>query len=455
MTPPTSIHRILKPEMPWEGLGFIFYSTVLDHKGTAMLYYGCYDGDKGKHLALATSQDGRNWVRPKLGLAGFQGSKDNNLFPMEAVEAGVFLDPTAPPAKRFRLIHNQHWPDPKTAGVYLSNSPDGIHWIQHPARLLPFVPDSQPSAFWDPSSSKYNIYLRAWSPKRSIALAQTCDIESPWPYANNIPPKHAWGKHRVPTVGDELPVVMRPDEQDPPNIHLYTSAVFRYPWAKDAYLSFPAAYFHYTGDKLRPRALDGNDGTFDVQLATSRDGRNWHRFREPWVQPGYIDGLQLQLTSMCTGMVRRGRELHQYFVGWPHTHNRPVEWDRKPETREEWKKRDLGGIYRATSRLDGFVAISAGQRQGVLTTRPLLLQGTCLSLNIHTSGTGSATVAVLDEAGTPLPGLDHDDCETIHTDDTDYPVQWRGNPRIDIPEGQPVRLQIRMRNTKIWALGLE
>lgn len=453
MTPPTQIRRVLKPEMPWEGLGFIFYSTALDHNGTAMLYYGCYDGDKGKHLALAMSQDGLTWKRPNLGLTKFQGNPDNNLFPMEAVEAGVFIDPNAPPEKRFRLLHNKHWPSPEQGGVYLSNSPDGIHWKPHPTRLLPMVPDSQPSAFWDPTTSKYNIFLRAWAPKRSIGRVETCDIESPWPFNQTASPYHVWGKHRVPTIGYELPVVMSPDDNDPPNVHLYTSTVFRYPWAKDAYLAFPAAYFHFTGDKLRPRALDGNDGTFDIQLATSSDGKTWERFREPWVEPGHIGGLTLQLTSMCTGMIRRGRELHQYFVGWPHTHNRPVEWDRNLQDREASKKQDLGGIYCATSRLDGFVAMVAGNPPGTLTTRPLLLPGSRLTLNIDTSGTGSATVAILDDAAKPLPGYSHENCEVIHTDDTHFEVKWNPPPSRPIPQKQPVRIQIQMRNTKLWAIG--
>lgn len=452
MTPLKDIRRVLKPERPWEELGFIFYSAVVDHEGTAMLYYGCYDGNKGKHLALATSGDGLEWTRPDLGQTVFRGSGKNNLFPFEAVEAGVFLDPAAPAAKRFRLLHNRRWPDPETAGVYLSHSPDGVHWTQHPTRLLPRIPDSQPSAFWDPRAGRHVIYLRAWDPKRSIARVAVSDLESPWPFDGSVPPRHAWGRDRVATVGRELPIVMRPDDRDPGNVHLYTSAVFRYPWAKDAWLAFPAAYFHFTGKALRARALDGNDGTFDVQLALSRDGIRWERFREPWVEPDRIDGLTLQLVSMGTGMIRRGRELRQYFVGWPHTHNRPVKWDRDLRDREESRRRDLGGIYCATTRVDGFVAMTAGGREGVLTTRPLTIAGGRLRLNSDTSGTGQATVAVLDASGSPLTGYSHEDCEVIHADEIDHPVRWRDGAELHLPQGATTRLQVRMRNARIWAL---
>lgn len=452
MTPPTNIRRVLKPERPWEELGFIFYSAVVDHEGTAMLYYGCYDGEKGKHLALATSRNGLEWTRPDLGLTSFRGSAKNNLFPFEAVEAGVFRDPSAPPEKRFRLLHNRRWPDPETAGVYLSHSPDGIHWTQHSTRLLPRIPDSQPAAFWDPREDRHVIYLRAWDPKRSIARIAVEDIESPWPFDRDVPPRHAWGRDKVATIGKELPIVMRPDERDPENLHLYTSAVVRYPWARGVRLAFPAAYFHYTGKALRNRALDGNDGTFDVQLAVSRDGVRWERFREPWVEPGHLDGLTLQLVSMGTGLIRRGRELRQYFVGWPHTHNRPVKWDRDLQDREESKRRDLGGIYCATLRVDGFVAMAADGDEGALTTRPLILAGGRLRLNVDTSGTGYVTVAILDQDGAPLPGYTHEDCELIHADEIDHPVKWRGGAELNLGKGELARLQFRMRNARIWAL---
>jgi len=452
LSKPYSIERVFRPEKPWEALGFIFYSTVIDHEGTAMLYYGCYDAEKGKHLCLATSKDGQKWVRPDLGLTEFNGNRDNNLFPFEAVEAGVFLDPSASPEKRFRLLHNRHWPDPVTAGVYLSNSPDGIHWVENETRLFPRVPDSQPSAFFNQKDHRYHIYQRAWTSdrKRAISLVAVDNLEEPWPFDETVKPLKLWGPDKVATPSLELPVVMKPDQRDADNVHLYTSGVIRYPWASDTYFAFPAAYFHFKGPALEARALDGNTGTFDVQIAVSRDGVQWKRFREPWVEPDYRDGVALQLVSMATGMIRRGREIHQFFVGWPYTHNRPVEWDRDPESRTGWTKKDLGGIYRATTRVDGFVARKAGNEEGVLTSRLLNFENTTsLRLNIDASGTGYASVALLGEDDQPLPRFTHEKCELIHADEIDFPVRWESGNLL--PEGS-YRLEIRMRSARIWAI---
>ncbi|MCB1063301.1 MAG: hypothetical protein KDN20_10325 [Verrucomicrobiae bacterium] len=450
INPPQDFRRILKPEMPWEALGFIFYASVVDHEGTAMLYYGCYDDEKKKHLCLATSQDGLQWERPDLKLLTYRGTTENNLFPLEAVEAGVFLDPMAPPEKRFRLLHNRYWPDPKKAGVYLSSSADGIHWKQSETRLLPLVPDSQPSAYWDPIRKTYAIFLRAWDPKRSIGRVETANLETPWPYDTGIPPFHVWGQEKVATVSRELPIVMRPNNRDPANLHLYTSTTFRYPWAENAYLAFPAAYFLFPKDE----GLNGNDGTFDIQLAVSRDGIDWERFQDtPWVKPETLDGVALRLVSMGTGMIRRGNELHQYFIAWPYTHGRPVVWDRDLEDRANWLKKDLGGIYCATSRRDGFVSIDAEEnKEAVFTSKPLTFQGSQLTLNLKTEESGAASIAFLNAEGKAIPGFGHADSPEIHGDSTEFPVTWKSGHDLKELSGQTVRLQVKMRDAKLFAI---
>lgn len=452
LNPPQDIRRVLKPDHPWEALGFIFYASVVEDEGTAKLFHGSYDAEKRKHFSIATSHDGLHWERPSLGLADFDGSKENNILPIGAVEAGVFLDPTAPPEKRYRLLYTSHWPDPDLAGVYVASSPDGILWTTAPQRSLPFVPDSQPSAFWDDVRQQYAVYLRTWNPRRSVARVAVNDLERPWPYDKSVPPRHHWGKDKIPTLSRELPTVMAPDERDPENLHLYTSAVIRYPFAPNAYLAFPAAYFTFKGPDWKERTLTGNDGTFDVQLATSSDGITWNRYRESYVPAGFYDGLELRLVSMGQGIVRRGRLLYQYFVGWPHTHGRPSTWDRDLEDRARWLKEDLGGIYCATQRVDGFISIDAAYTGGTLITQPLRFEGNRLSLNLDTTGCGTAKVALLQADGTPIPGFTIADCKVINADQIDYHVQWQNGPDLTAIAGQPVRLQFEMRNTKLYAL---
>jgi hypothetical protein len=453
MNPPRQIQRVLVPDQPWEALGFIFYCSVVDEGGEAKLYHGSYDAEKKRHFEVATSKDGLTWERPKLGLKGFNQDRQNNLLPLDAVEASVFIDPHSPPEKRYRLVLSRGWPDPETAGIYVASSPDGIQWNMVPERVFPFVPDSQHVAVWDEKLEKYVIYLRAWNDKkRMVCRVAVEDMEKPWPYDTSVPPYLVWGKDKIPTPSRELPTVMACDERDPENLQLYTSSILRYPYAQDAYIAFPAAYQLYKGADWQVRAVSTNDGTFDTQFASSRDGITWNRWREPYVGTGMQGDLELKLVSMGPGFVRRGPWLHQYFVGWPYTHGFPGTWDTKPETRAEWLGKDRGGIYCATQRVDGFVSMDAAYTGATLTTAPLVFKGTRLLLNLHTAGSGSAKVALLDESGKPLPGFALEDSELIQADHIDHEVQWKGGADVSALAERPVRVQITARNAKIYAL---
>jgi hypothetical protein len=452
MNPPESIRKVLEPDQPWEALGFIFYCSVVDDGGAVKLFHGSYDAEKKKHFSLATSSDGMHWERPSLGLKTFQGNKNNNILPVEAVEAAVFLDPQAPSEKRFRLIYTKGWPDPAKAGVFVASSNDGVHWASVPERLFPFLPDSQPSAVWDERLQQYAIYLRAWNPDRTVARVAVSDLEAPWPYDASVPPNLVWGKDKIPVPSREIPTVLATDEHDPAHLQFYTSAVVKYPFAPNVYFAFPAAFQLYKGDEWKARACNTADGTFDVQFAASRDGITWNRWREPYVAAGVHEGLDLRIVSMGPGMVRRGRLLYQYFVGDTFTHGRPVVWDKDLENRAEWLKKDRGGIYCATQRVDGFVSMDATNTRGTLTTRPLVFKGNRLLLNIHTAGSGSVKVALLKADSTPHPGFAATDCEIISADEIDYEVRWKGGPDIGALSGTPARVQMEIRNAKLYAL---
>jgi len=454
---PEKIERVLKPEMPWEALGFIFYSSVvMVDSRSFLLYYGTYDAEKKKHFCVATSEDGLKWERPKLGLREFGGNKDNNILAVDAVEACVIDERRAKPGAGFRLFYTRHWPDPERAGVYTATSQDGIHWKEMEERMLPFVPDSQPSAFWDDATREYLIYLRAWDKKRCVAQAAVTEVEKPWPYTDMGHPYHVWGRDKIPTLSDELPIVMRPDAKDPPTVELYTSVCLKYD--DQAYLAFPAAFTLYKGPEFEKRALPKtSDGPFEVQMAVSRNGLNWERFRQPYLPAGTYDGVKLELVSMGVGMVhpmpRHANDVRllQYFVGWPYTHGMPVVWDRDPAERQKWMKQERGGIYCATQRLDGFVSMDAGKEEGTLVTKAVKLTDKRLFVNVKTGPGGGVKVALLDLDGHPWPGFGADTCELIRGDELHREVKWKGQSPDSFPQNEPLCVQFTMRNAKLFS----
>jgi len=299
------------------------------------------------------------------------------------------------------------------------------------------------------------IYLRAWDRqqrKREVCRVAVDDLDRPWPYDATVPPYLVWGKDKVPTLSREFPIVMAADADDPPNLDIYTNAVTPYPAADRELLAFPAVYFKFQGPEWKSRALSPNDGNFEVQFAASRDGIAWQRWRQPYVAAGWRDGVDLRLVSMARGLVQRGRWIYQYFVGWPHTHGRPDVWNRQPDNALEWTKREKGGLFVARQRQDGFVSLDSAYAGGRLTTPPVVFQGNQLRLNLDTRGTGSARVALLDAEGRPLPGFTAEGCDVLNADDTACVVRWAGRDDLGPLAGRPIRLELTLRNTKLYAL---
>jgi hypothetical protein len=148
-------------ERPWEG-SFTLHTTIFENDG---LYYTVYDGGDSQGrvekpttymLCYAESKDGVSWVKPSVGTVAFEGSKDNNLvygldvsLNRPVPTASVFKDPTAPPDKRYKLIHRGHQPDGSRC-VYGANSPDGLSWtaIEKPI-VHDYFSDTQIGARFD------------------------------------------------------------------------------------------------------------------------------------------------------------------------------------------------------------------------------------------------------------------------------------------------------------------
>jgi hypothetical protein len=110
-----------------------------------------------------------------------------------------------------------------------------------------------------------------------------------------------------------------------------------------------------------------------------------------------------------------------------------------------------GGIGLAWLRLDGFVALEAAEKGGVLTTRPFRLEGNRLELNAD-AREGAIQVEVLDAAGNVLPeyGLD----ATIpgqNVDQLRHQPMWKEHADLSSLLGQTVRLRIHLDRARLYA----
>ena len=445
MNPATRTNTpVLAPEKPWESHGCSNPTVMLD-EGVYKMWYSANGEDGVPRDCYATSTDGIHWKRPNIGLIDYQGSRENNIISLNLNHGSIFKDPSAEPKQRFKCIlgagkydyvsvygggarfrYDENPPDTwhygSVGGLY---SPDGIHWTPCEKLIMPWYTDTRNVAFWDDRLQKYvayvrwNEYLRAEDGAqrgsfdyRAIARSESADFE-------NFP---------VPEK------ILEPDFDDPEDADmwgggLYDTAAVKYPLADDAYLIFTAAYYHTT-DAL------------DIQLATSRDGIHFVRWREPFVRLGPAGAFDSMMLYMGVGVLPIGDELRLYYTGYDQPHDKV--------TGEEYRP----AIGSALLRLDGFVSQDAGGQGGWLTTLPFTFEGDHLEVNMDGSARGWLKVEILDEGMQSLKGFTEADADRLGGSSTAQTITWNGEQDLSALKGQTVRLRFVGQSVKLYTFQL-
>lgn len=475
---------VIEHDAAWEGSGCVYHNVFKDGDLFRMYYAGgeltvTADGVNGSSHGLfccyAESKDGIHWIKPKLGLHEFQGSKDNNIVMVSqrvgdmktvAGEPAVFKDenPDAPPDARYKaILAAGRLPPDQRRGLIVFKSPDGIHWS--PLSDKPIITDgafdSQNLAFWDASHLQYRAYWRyftkgghdekVWNPQghRAIRTAVSQDFFN-------------WKDQA------DLRYVDSPSEQ------LYTNQIKPYDRAPHIYLGFPARYIergHKDGPDHEARAPAGPEqfarwsaslralpefehrkwraksserygrAVSETLFMASRDGVTFKRWNEGFLRPG----------PERPGTWNYG---HQ-FIAW-----QPIE----TQSRFEGAPNELS-IYavesywtgssdllrRYTLRLDGFVSASAPMSGGELITKPFTFTGKTLSLNFATSAAGRVQLELQDAAGKPIKGFSLDDCEELFGDTIHRPVVWTSQSDLASLVGKTVRIRFAIHDADVYS----
>lgn len=464
LNPPEKKGICLAVETEWE-LAVTRASSIVYWDGYYRLYYGVKLDEMRRALAFAVSKDGVQWERPQLGVVEFNGSRNNNLVDIQEMrpdETCVFIDPTGPDEHRFKLIC--HWP---YKGTWLMTSPDGVRFKYAGGTLIERATDNHMSAFYDPTVGKYRLYLRGsdksrqimgWSGSRCVVYAETDDLFKPIPIDENAPDPHERGMVRpgpdgkpiqpLAGINRELPRVLSMDDRDPPEADMYQPAVHHY--SQEAYLAFPTLYYHYPG---LDKGGFHNDGVLDIQFATSRDGYLWRRdFRGSYVRLDLPDGPTTKQMHMLLGMIVHEHTLSQYYCGSRRTHGEGRTADNPKGIGFHEPKPGDPIALRLEQRIDGFVSADSSYCGGSLLTEPFELKSTQLCINIDTSASGVAWAALLDEEGWEIPGFRLEESDRIQGNDTRFVLSWQGNSDVSRLTGKRVRLLLKSRNTKLYAV---
>jgi hypothetical protein len=455
VNPPENRRLVIIADKPWERGGITCYCNVFFD--TTANEYRCYyapvhmESQPIFRWALATSKDGITWEKPELDAVEWQGNKKNNIVIDAEREGTVFIDPNAPPERRYGFLSGVN------TGIYYYSSPDGIHFKKSPEPLSPHHSDSQISTFWDDQRKVYCHYFKcAEGGKNSWYKSPYIKVNRNIPYPQDEPLGRSVARYESATIdakwdGEFLIVVAR-DPKDPHEMDLYTNAAQKYPLAPDVYVAFPTPYYHYNPPErayLNQPALKlggkTNDGSIETQLAVSRDGITWTRYRAPYYPMWRYEELYLQVVMGFPGLVFKPTHIEQYFAAYNFTHG-------DTGARKRLEGRALGGVFRSTQRIDGFVSANFAYGGGTLTTKPFTFTGNSLLLNVTTSAAGEGRVAILGADGKEIEGFTAKQCRIVNGDFLDKKVEWAdGNTDVSKLAGQTVRLRFDMRGAKLYS----
>lgn len=416
--------RILVPEHAWESATLSWFN-VLKQDGKFRMWYECYDldgWDSGDDTSFcyAESKDGLTWTKPKLGRFEYHGSRENNILFRQIGDgdsrsrvhgAGVFVDPNAPPDKRYKAVSQGLFRNVGDMPYWIAGmtSPDGLTWTRLPEPICRTFADSQYSAVWDEGLRQYVLFGRVGGRGRAIGRSQSDRFDRFAP----------------------LSLVLQAGDPDPPDSDLYNAACVRLKGANGLYLMFPSL-FQYKSD------------TLDIRLAVSRDGLRWSRPDPtasfiPLGAPGEFDSGSLY---MGQGYVEVGDELWFYYSGSPLKHG----------VAETLTKPANGRIYsRCVSQRDRLVSARTVVA-GHLVTVPLTFAGSRLQLNLVVRPKGTLRVGLLDGEGKPIPGRSVEDCVPVTGDHLRKTIEWKDAADVSAWSGKPVRIRVEFQDADLFGL---
>jgi hypothetical protein len=450
MNPPLRTgHVVLKADAPWEKAlhGHIgAYCSLIKEDDNIRLWYDVRFGGTVQ-VAYAESKDGIHFTKPIVGRYELDGSKENNIVMPNRIGGGsVWIDPHAPPDKKYRSQSKGYNP-PTSGKLYCYHSADGIEWTLWQYQDIGNC-DTQSIAFWDYRIMRYVLYTRknpnAGTPARSrvVRRLESDDLEH-------------WENEVIVMAADEIDDATYVSPTPKPPVDYYGAAIFRYPNADGPYVMLSQAFWHFkrriperrwgisgkkdprSGEKLAP-------STIDVRLAFSHDGLHFQRLggRKPFLNLGPEGAFDSRMVWAIPNPIIMGDQIWIYYAGKNTDHDGYTD----PTSAEP-----MSGIGLAVMRLDGFISADADYTGGQMTTHLMTFQGKRLIVNLDTGGGGSLQVEILDKSGKPIDGYTQADATVLCGNSVKMPVTWNKNQDVSELSGYPIRLRFTMRDCKLYA----
>ena len=305
---------------------------------------------------------------------------------------------------------------PLTAVIAFSQ--DGIRFeVDEETRWLPHRSDTGNFTVYNPFTDQYMIFCRPEFVDRRIAQVTTSDLKTFSPAT----------------------VVLQPDIEDPVGREFYGISASLY---EDVFIGMLFVYDAEPREKRRIRM----QGTNQMQLAYSYNGQNWYRALRETFLPRTEAGTSLG-GEVYSNIPARTPDNRLLFVVGGHPGDHGVDDEECPEEWTTWRTH----LY--DMRLDGFVYLKTRARYGMIQTKSVVLQGGELSVNVRTTPSGYAKVAVLDDKTLePLADYALEDAVPVTGDELFGKVRWHKRENLDELKGRSVVLEVNLREAELYAL---
>jgi hypothetical protein len=440
----------VKPEHPWEKDGIEITSAIQLPDGKIMAWGTCKPGG---NCYFESTDGGGTWIRPKLGLVEFQGSKDNNLGGPGSFRGSY--DPSAPPEERFKQVSNQEWTIEEfeksykkrrpysmmalevntkvVQAVWGFTSPDGLSWKQTAEPLTVECCDGGQYVYYDAKSRKYVLILRSHmigprSPKFGPQLKGN-DFEEDY-YKSTI--RFGIGRSESDNFREfplSQPIIETHNDMPPTDnwqFCLYTTI----PRAPDHHLMFPTRW---------TRADDG----CVIDLYASHDGKIWNRAIAPAIDKsnwGEWDGGAVWATNPGLIELANGDWILPY---------------RGDLVTKAYPRGNMAQRWAVGTWPKGRLMAIEAKDEGSFATVAFIAPAATLRINAVTDATGEIRVEAADFRGKTIPGRAFADSIPINGDQHRKVVKWKSAEDLGVKTGEPVMLRFRMSQAKIYCLDFE
>ena len=452
---------VIRPTEPWEPEGYIAYGSVV-YDAEERIYKAWCQGVGGSLDELTglpgggvyqfISDDGITWRKNLSDAVPVNGHPSHLVslwspgWPREEKPPffeifGAFKDEREPdPARRYKLgflylKFNYYGPGEhprhpgQLRGLGVAFSPDGMRWeaLENPVTLA--TSDGATHWFRDPVTGHFVMYGRG----RQITPEFQAKYENDPRFVNNAGRAVRRAEspdflHWEPADGQ---LVLSADVDDGPGDDIYGMNVFPY---EGIYIGLVQVFHHYE-----------EHAWLEIQLAVSRDNIHFERVndRSPFIPVGGVGAWDRFNNSLATNPPHRvGDALHFYYGGRNYVHSGAC---KGPDNGKDAGLSFRAGVGFGSIKLDRFCAMEATFDTGVLRTKPLLLDGRSLHMNVE-APFGRIGVRLLGPDGAELCGT-----AVQETDGIDLPLD------LDLAGcgGQPVSVEFHITNARLYSFWVE